>query len=69
MLLALVGCWSKWDFEEVMGCGVLPAFVGGPIFLVDVETMHGEGGAFPFPQLPVSVTYHHLWSIVAQEVY
>ena len=31
-----------------MGCGVLPAFVGGPIFLVGVETIHGEGGASPF---------------------
>ena len=31
-----------------MGCGVLPAFVGGPIFLVGVKTILGEGGAFPF---------------------
>ena len=31
-----------------MGCGVLPAFVGGPIFLVGVGTILGEGGASPF---------------------
>ena len=48
MLLALVGCWSDWDFEEIMGCGVLPACVGGPVFLVGVETVHGEGEASPF---------------------
>ena len=30
-----------------MGCGVLPAFVGGPGFLVGVGPVHGEGGAFP----------------------
>ena len=51
-----------------MGCSVPPAFVRGPGFLVGVEPVHGEGGAFPFPPLPVGVKYHHLRSIVAREV-